>query len=222
MLPNIVEVAYKYQLTVHTKSMKNEEVLCKCPFCLEDDKPGKKRRYYLSLNSKDQVFKCWFCGERGGVFRFIALLEGVPEEEVRSRYRKRKVVHPAQRLTRRQLLLFSGFEKLPDWEAMRKRDRSYYRRTLDHLWKQWNLFLEAERREAFFLLMLGIRYGKYQEYVGLIRQREKEIEASLLTEVLNLYSCASRPLWTEKIESKLNAYTPVRPEPQMAGMGMEE
>lgn len=80
MLPEILEVAKKHKLIINPRTLHNEEVLCKCPFCQEDSKPGKNRKYYLSLNAQSQVFKCWFCGESGGVLRFIALLEGVPEE----------------------------------------------------------------------------------------------------------------------------------------------
>lgn len=205
MLPEIVEVAKKHNLVINPRTLHNEEVLCKCPFCQEDSKPGKNRKYYLSLNAQSQVFKCWFCGESGGVLRFIALLEGVPEEKVRAKYCRRRA-HPAERLTRRQRLLMGGYEKEPDWEAMKNRDRAYYFRTMDHLWERWNEFLETERRDAYFLLILGIRFGKYREYVERIRQREKQIGASLLKETLKVYSSAVRPSWTEKVEAELDAF----------------
>lgn len=60
----------------------------KCPFCREDAKLGKEKKFYLSLNTVDQVFKCWFCKESGGVFRLIALLEGAPEGKVIEQFRK--------------------------------------------------------------------------------------------------------------------------------------
>lgn len=200
MLPDILSVADQKGLIVNSRTRYNEEVLCKCPFCYEDSKPSKKRRHYLSLNTKDQVFKCWFCGECGGVLRFISLLEGVTEEDVRSRFRKRKVEHPSERLTRRQRKLI-GEKVEPDWATMKKRDRAYYIRTMNCIWSEWNAFVKTQVEQAFFLLSLGIRFGKYSEYIEEIKKLEKVIEAPLLNEVLNIYSSAKRPEWTERIEA---------------------
>lgn len=224
MLPDILDVADQNGLITNPFSRSRDEVLCKCPFCHEDSKPGKKRRYYLSLNTKDHVFKCWFCGESGGVFRFIALLEGVPEEQVRQRYRKRKNVHPAERLSRNQrkwLRQHTG-GKEPDWRQMRERDFAYYKRSLDFLWQQWNEFLETERQGAYLWLIIGVKNCKYQKYIERIRQREKEIEAPLLDYVLQIYSCASRPKWTENAERLVCNLKSVSPEPEEAGMNMED
>lgn len=210
MFPDILSIADQHCLIINSRTRGNEEVLSKCPFCYEDDKPDKKRRYYLSLNTKDRVFRCWFCGESGGVLRFIALLEGVTEEEVRARFRKRKPSHPAERLTRRQLKLISN-GPLTDFPAMKKRDRAYYNRTMDYIWERWNVFIKTQVQEAYFLLTLGITHGKYQEYVEEIRKLEKVIEAPLLNEVLNIYSSNKRPEWTGNID-KFVKIRPVSPE----------
>ncbi|MGG1880342.1 hypothetical protein ABDI30_22605 [Paenibacillus cisolokensis] len=226
MLPDIVSIAEQHGLQINPSSKTREEVSCKCPFCYEDSKPGKKRRYYLSLNSKDQVFKCWFCGESGGVLRFISLLEGVPEEQVRQRYRKRKIVHPAERLSRnqrKQLRLYMGDGiKEPDWNLMRKRDFAYYKRSLDFLWQQWSEFLETERQGAYLWLIIGITNCKYQKYIERIRQREREIEASLLDYILQIYSSASRPKWTENAERFVCNLRSVSPDPKEAGLKTED
>jgi hypothetical protein len=211
MLPNILDIALKHKLSLSNRTLHKEEVLCKCPFCNEDSKPEKKGKHYLSLNTKDQVFKCWYCGESGGVFRFMALLEGVTEEEVRSRYRKQRVSHPAERLTRRQRELM-GFYVEPDWDAMKKRDYAYYLRTMDHIWDQWKEYVDSQVREAYFLLLLGIRFYKYSTYIEEIRKLEKSIEAPLLNRVLQIYSSPQRPKWTESIEAFVQ-FKPVSPEP---------
>ncbi|MDU5950538.1 MAG: hypothetical protein E6Z15_26185, partial [Paenibacillus macerans] len=67
------------------------------------------------------------------MLRFISLLEGVPEEQVRQRYRKRKIVHPAERLSRnqRKLLRQHTGGKEPNWKLMRERDFAYYMRSMD-------------------------------------------------------------------------------------------
>lgn len=224
MLPDILDIADQNGLIIKPFSQSREEVLCKCPFCHEDSKPGKKRRYYLSLNTKDQVFKCWFCGESGGVFRFISLLEGVPEEQVRQRYRKRKIVHPAERLSRnqRKLLRQHTGGKEPNWKLMRERDFAYYMRSMDLLWEQWNEFLETERQGAYLWLIIGIKNFKYQKYIERIRQREKEIEAPLLDDVLQIYSCSVRPKWTEDAERFVCNFKSVSPEPERAGVKTED
>lgn len=211
MLPEILNIAREHKLVLNNRTLNSIEVLSKCPFCGEDSKPLKRRKYYLSLNTRDQVFRCWFCGESGGVFRFIALLEGVSEESVRSRYRKRKICHPAERLTRRQRLLI-GEEKQPDWKAMKKRDKSYYLRTMDYIWSRWQAYVDTQLREAYFLLLLGIRFHKYQESIEEIRKLEKSIEAPLLDRVLSIYSSSKRPKWTESIEAFVQL-KPISPEP---------
>lgn len=203
MLPEILEVAQKNKLVLDPQSKNREEVLSKCPFCHEDSKPGKKRKYYLSLNTKKQTFKCWFCGESGGVFRFISLLENIPESQLIQRARKRKIIHPAERLTRTQLVLLGerfGYFTLPNWREMKQRDRSYYLRTLDLVWEDWKQFLEIEKRDAFRELILGISLRKYSDSVERIIKREQEIGVLLINEVLMIYSCAERPKWTESIE----------------------
>lgn len=224
MLPDIVSIAEKHGLSINPYSRSREEVTCKCPFCHEDSKPGKKRRYYLSLNSKDQVFKCWYCKESGGVFRFISLLEDVTEDQVRQRYRKRKVIHPAERLSQsqRRCLRQSTGGKEPNWSKMRERDFAYYKRSLDLLWQQWNEFLEREQQEAYSWLIIGIQSFKYQKYIERIRQREREIESPLLEHALQVYSCAARPQWAEDIERFVHRLKSVSPEPVEAGVMMED
>ncbi|MFJ2043924.1 hypothetical protein ACIOBL_09985 [Paenibacillus taichungensis] len=222
MLPDIVAIAEQHGLQINPYSRSREEVACKCPFCHEDSKPGKKRRYYLSLNSKDQVFKCWFCKESGGVFRFISLLENIPEEKVKQRFRKRRIVHPAERLSQnqRRLLREHTGVREPNWKQMRERDFSYYLRSLDLFWDSWKEFLMKEQRDAYFQLIVGIKTCTYQNYIEKIRQREREIESPLLESVLQIYSCASRPKWTEDAERFVDQFKtkPVSPEPTKAGM----
>jgi len=195
MLPDIVEVAREHQLKINERTLGKKEVLSKCPFCMADS--GKRNKYYLSLNPADKVFKCWFCGESGGVFRFIALLEGVPEQEVMKRYGiQRRKRHPAERLTTRQLKL-AGFSGKPDWQALKERNLEHYEDTLDFVWAHWKDFLEREKRMAFCTLVEGIHFLQYKEAVDKIREREREIGYPLLRDVLLAYSLPDRPRWAE-------------------------
>jgi hypothetical protein len=205
MLPDILGIARKHQLVLNDRTVHNVEVQCKCPFCGEDGKPGKRRKFYLSLNTKDQVFKCWYCGESGGVFRFIALLEGVSEEEIRARYRRRKRAHPAERLTRRQRKLIGEVVE-PDWDEMKRRDHAYYLRTLDRLWSAWIDFLAFEIQEAWFWLLYGIETGRYEKCIQNIVEREKQIGVPICKTVLDIYSSSSRPQWTEDITKRISTW----------------
>lgn len=210
MLPNIVDIAQEHGLHMDHSSRNKEEVKCKCPFCHEDTKQGKQRKYYLSLNSKDQVFKCWFCGERGGVFRFISLLEHVDENSIAQRYRKRKIIHPAERLNRNQRYLLRqslGGGNDPDWRRMRERDMAYYKRSLEWLWGEWKAFVEREEQQAYFWLLLGIKTQTLEKYVERIEQREQQMEVPLLQPACEWYSASKRPAWTEEIEKKIEQYT---------------
>lgn len=207
MLPNIVDIAEQHGLIVEASSRFRKEVKCKCPFCHEDSKPNKQRKYYLSLNSKDQVFKCWFCGEKGGVFRFISLLEHVDQKDIVQRYQKRNIIHPAEQLNRNQRHLLRqslGGGSDPDWRRMRERDMAYYKRSLEWLWAEWNAFKEREKQQAYFWLLLGIKTRKYEKYVEHIRQREKQIEVPLLQYVCTMYSLAERPTWTNEVEQSVD------------------
>lgn len=217
MLPKIVEIASKHQLQLKKSSLKNIEVHAKCPFCLEDSKPNKRRKYYLSLNSEKDLFKCWFCKEGGGVLRFIALLEGVAENEVVSRFRRRKIIHPAENLTMRQRRMLAHWtgSLQPDWQAMKKRDREYYLRTLDMLLEDWNYFVDSEVFWAYYQIAAGIELGRYSEYVDKIKQREIVIGAPLLNRALKVWSSPKRPSWAKSSDDLIQEIlkkSPVRPE----------
>lgn len=232
MLPDIIEMAQLHHVKLNQRTIHHKEVLAKCPFCQEDSKPGKHRRYYLSLNSKDHVFRCWHCDESGGVYRFISLLEGVTEEEVKRRYQgnrkkglRQRKRHPVEQwsTSQRRAYLAHYIPKVPDLHKMRQRDYEYYLRTLDWMQMQWNELVQHELEQAFFWLLLGIHSGRYEHYVAVIQVREKQMEIPLLNPVLELFSSASRPAWTEEIEAFIQKHMnhPLSPEPQTAGMEME-
>jgi len=66
MLPSISEVAIQHGLQMNDRTSKSvKDLRFKCPFCQADDKRTDK--YYLSLNTNDNVFPCWSCHEHGGV-----------------------------------------------------------------------------------------------------------------------------------------------------------
>ncbi|NHN35515.1 hypothetical protein [Paenibacillus agricola] len=211
MALNIIDIADQHGLIKNRGSRSSRpsaEVLYKCPFCQEDSKPAKMKRFYLSLNEDKQCFKCWFCLERGGVFRFISLLEGVSEQEIAVRYSNpnKKILHPAEKLTRTQKRLM-GMEREPNWDAMKKRDQEYYLRTLDLVWKEWERFVESQRTDSYFYLLIGIHSMKYQEYIEAIARREKELGVSIVKEILEAFSQTDKPDWAAKQDYFFSSYT---------------
>ncbi|WP_046176228.1 hypothetical protein [Domibacillus indicus] len=204
MLPNILDVASEHKLTFQPRSLGKKQTLAKCPFCREDDQPRKRKKYYLSLNTQEQIFKCWYCGESGGVFRFMALLEGVSENEVIDRYRKKSrstyKLHPAEKLTSSQCRMM-GLDKKPDWMGIRKFDYPSYKKLRELVWKAWNQFLQNEKRFAYQLLVISIAGRTYGKAVEAIGKREKEIGAPFLKEVLDIYSLSERPRQINRLEA---------------------
>ncbi|WP_280618032.1 hypothetical protein [Heyndrickxia oleronia] len=58
LLPSIINVARENNLIINERSLTKKEVLCKCPFCLMD--ASRPKKFYLSLNPKENIFKCWY------------------------------------------------------------------------------------------------------------------------------------------------------------------
>lgn len=195
MLPNILDIADKHNLTFQQRSYGKKQTLAKCPFCREDEQPRKAKKFYLSLNTEEQVFRCWFCNESGGVFRFIALLEGEAEQAVTNRFRSetpRRHLHPAEQLTGSQCRLM-GLGSRPNWHEIRSFSADHYKSLCELVWKAWKQFLTNEKRYAYQLLCMGIATGSYEKAIRSVQKREKEISADVLKEVLYIYSLQERP-----------------------------
>ncbi|MFZ7947188.1 MULTISPECIES: CHC2 zinc finger domain-containing protein [Bacillaceae] len=146
MLPKILDVAEENGVTIKLNTYGKRQVLCKCPFCQEDSKPGKEKRFYLSLNTNEQIFRCWYCGESGGVIQFEAKLTGLPYNQVKEKRlgKLRKPLHPAERLNPKQLDAIG-------WKDKKRKDRKAF----------------AQRREDVFL---DWKEYEYTELVGLFAE----------------------------------------------------
>ncbi len=196
MLPDILEVAKKHNLVFDPRTYGNKETLCKCPFCQEDSLPHKKKKFYLSLNIQDKVFKCWFCKESGGVFRFMAVLEGVPESEVISRYRQKRggryMLHPSEKLTLSQYRLM-GIPKKPNWAAIRQYYPEGYRVLLEQVHLKWKQFVEDERVRWYGYLVVSMENFTYGQFVQGVKEREKEVGFTILEPILKMYSRIQKP-----------------------------
>lgn len=151
MLPSIIEVAIQHGLKMNERSTRSvKDVRFKCPFCQKIEKPEHKDKYYLSLNTKDNVFQCWSCGESGGVLKFVALLENKSIEEVKQELfhkgnnRVQRKLHPAEKLTPRQLQSIGFLTK--NWKRPSLRD-------LEWIWSEWLLYVEQEKRIGYMFFL---------------------------------------------------------------------
>lgn len=79
MLPSILDVADDQGLECVERTRSKKEVYYRCPFCHHHNPK-------LSLNPAKNVFKCWHCGESGGVLEFEAKLTGKTFTEVKQQY----------------------------------------------------------------------------------------------------------------------------------------
>lgn len=187
MLPSIIEVAQANELIFNKKTLNKKEVRCKCPFCMAD--ANRPKKFYLSLNEEKNVFRCWYCGLKGGVLEFEAKLTGKPYEEIKKKYfGEKKYYHPAERLSPKQL------EKINLLEL--KKDYKQFKKSLDKVEAKWQEFVYKERVKAFAKLLIGIEIEKYQQIVEIIQKQSENSEIpSLLDDVLNMYSSSKWDQW---------------------------
>lgn len=148
MLPNILDVAQEYELTFHPKHFGKKETLAKCPFCKEDSKPDKRKKFYLSLNTEDQVYKCWFCRESGGVLHFEAKLSGKSFNKVKEKHfgKSKKPLHPAFRLDPYQLDQIG-------WRDYKRKNFKEFQQKREEVIQDWKQYARDELAKNFALFM---------------------------------------------------------------------
>lgn len=212
ILPDLVDEAMQRGLEVDYKSLGKKEVRFTCPFCNRTtDSRGRKRKYYLSISTVHNVFKCWYCKESGGVLRFISLLDNISEVEALERIKEAKGIkpkagprskvkkHPAEFLNARQLRMidlkpeyYKAFCDLPRNNPARKY-------ALDIVWNKWQSFLDFKKRQAYQELLIGIKSGRYSEAITAIQETANELRYDkLLEDVMAAYSSVeNRPEWAE-------------------------
>lgn len=157
MLPKILKIAEQNGLLIEPRSYGKKETRCKCPFCRAEEEPGKGHNFYLSLNTKDQVFKCWSCQIRGGVLEFESRLTGVSIQELKERYfgKRKKPLHPAYKLDRYQLNRIG-------WQEYKQKDRVAFKKKRDEVIREWNEYL-YKQYSLLFAEFLAISIIEKQE-----------------------------------------------------------
>lgn len=181
MLPKIFDIATQLGLVLDTKTLKQKEVRCKCPFCLEDS--NKPNKFYLSLNTQDQVYKCWFCKVGGGVLDFEARLTGETYENVKKKYfQNSRTLHPTESLNNQQLAAI-GFKNKNDvkqnlYDSIYQRWINYEQRILSELFAELLLisYLPMERQQIL------IPYLQERCKKSVVRNAFERINHELLVE----------------------------------------
>ncbi|GAB3051558.1 hypothetical protein [Virgibacillus ainsalahensis] len=137
MLPCILDVAQKYEVHFQAKSYGKKETLCKCPFCRED--ASKPKKHYLSLNTEDNVYKCWYCRQSGGVLDFEVKLSGKTYAEVKQQYfgKQKTRLHPAYQLDPYQL------ERI-GWKKYKRMSFKGFQQKREQIIKDWKQYVHDE------------------------------------------------------------------------------
>lgn len=203
VLPNILDVAKKHGLQADPRTAGQKEVRFKCPFCLAD--ANRPKKFFLSLNERKNVFKCWLCQESGGVLKLISFLESVHETDLIEQLRKKKGFryqkHSVEKLTKAQLKHI-GYEKV-DWIKNRKYDPDLYRIFRDHVHKKWLAFVESRQESCYQQLYAGMLTGNFQQAVKRVEEAERELQVPLLEPALSQLSSGERSC--EELEKEVFA-----------------
>ena len=204
MLPSVLEIARQHglQMNTRTSSRSAKEVRFKCSFCEAD--ANKEGKYYLSLNTTDNLFKCWSCGEGGGVLKFIALLENTSIEEVKRKLwgdkkSPYKPLHPAERLTPSQLKAM-GFIGCSNWGKLKKENPTNHVRTLNWVWQEWVLYTTRLKRLAYIGL---VSLTNTKEITALCQRYAEQLGTSsedLLFELTTIKFSRIKPEWAKSAE----------------------
>ncbi len=204
MLPSILEIARQQglQMNAHCSSNSAKEMRFKCPFCEAD--ANKNGKYYLSLNTTENLFKCWSCGEAGGVLKFMALLENTSVEEVKRKLwgdkkSPHKPLHPAERLIPAQLKAM-GFIGCNSWGRLKKENPSYHERTLNWVWHEWQLYAIQLKRLAYMGLLCLTTTEEIHANCKLYAEQLALQTEDLLLELTRIKFSHRKPEWAKRAE----------------------
>ncbi|MDX8367678.1 CHC2 zinc finger domain-containing protein [Cytobacillus sp. IB215665] len=188
-LPSILEIADRAGLQCDHRSRHKTEVMYDCPFC--NHRSGK---FKLSLNQRDNVFKCWLCGERGGVLQFESQVFQISYDEVKKKYFKNRTYHQAEMLSPKQL-------KKINWDDVKRRQREEFKRSLDQVLEDWKAHEYNQKVLAYAKILISIHLeGEIREqiFVNIYEQGEKEGIKDLFNIVFNEYFNDQKSDWAEE------------------------
>lgn len=206
MLPSILHIAERYKLISDPKTYGHKESRFKCPFCEQDSIPGNEKKFYLSLNTDDNVFKCWFCNESGGVLQFESILSNQPYEEIRKKYfgKRRKNLHPAYKLSPDQLREIG-------WQDKKRQSFQEFQTNRDEVIKDWNEYKYGEliKHYALFTLIahFPIEKDKRDHYEWFVEICKESKVDNLAKQIVHEWNSNQKQSWSnEGVEVARIAY----------------
>ncbi len=152
MLPSIVDVANELGLECVERTRSKKEVYYRCPFCAHHNPK-------LSLNPAKNVFKCWHCGESGGVLDFEAKLTGKTFTEIKQQYFPLKAKSSLNARQRKKI----------GWHEFKKQSEETYKQHAEDMTADWQLY-------QFFMCR------KYFAYLSVISLIDDDIRRSELVD----------------------------------------
>lgn len=211
ILPDILEVAHRHDLVFNPRPVggRPDEKRANCPFCVKPD-----RHYHLYINTDKKTFKCYRCGNTGGVAKFMAMLTGKTEQQVLEELKQEakkdapprpgKPSHPAFGLTAVQLRMI-GLEPRYTWSEWWQDDRVFKKWWLNEVWTRWKKVEAYETEWCMVFLYISLWEGQYQKGVEVIKARSAETGINLLDRCLKAFSAASPPKWV--VRARIRAFT---------------
>ncbi|MBR8660674.1 hypothetical protein [Brevibacillus sp. NL20B1] len=207
IFPEILDVADRFNLLAQQKPAPRGEIRIHCPFCAEIVGTAD-RGFHLYLNPFKNTFHCFRCQVKGGVAKFIGLLQGKGEQEVIDEYkakheaarrkkRKKKTWedHPAMKLSAHQWKLMGFLGKIDG--KMFHTNPHYARAVLQWAWREWQLFTSEKSKEAFHVLLLGKYLDDEKAAEEFVRKTEKETGIESLWERAVKMHQLPKDLWAE-------------------------
>lgn len=207
IFPEILDVANRYNLLAQQKDAPRGEIRVHCPFCAEIVGIAD-RGFHLYLNPIKNTYHCFRCQEKGGVAKFIGLLEGKGEQEVideykakheatRKKKRRKKTWedHPAMKLSAHQWKLMGFLGKIDG--NMFRTNPAYARAVLQWAWREWQLFSAEKLKEAFHVFVLGKYLVDEKAAEAFVRKLEKETGMEQLWERAEKLYQLPKDLWAQ-------------------------
>lgn len=207
-MSKILEHAQNLGILPQRCNITRKKIRAKCPFCEGSRSKAGRDQFDMVINTFDDNFFCFHCKTGGGWAIFEGLLTGRSPEEVIETYRKKpkkESVHPAEKLSKRQLSLI-GFYNRFDKKMVKKRDSKYYLRTCEYIWREWDEFISREKYKLFKSLYLYILLGRFEEGIKEIKQKEKELGVSLLRDLLKVFSSEVWPDWALEAKESVDLF----------------
>lgn len=200
ILPNIGDIWTERNLgpTKEVRHKAGEFRGRECPFC-------GNTNYKLYFNTVKNSFNCFVCGERGGVAKFIGLLDRKSPQAVIQEIKEnffnengckpaQDPRHPAEKLNFFQLKEL-GYTEKPNWQKLKEDNPDYAKRVMDMVWEDYKLLIQREIAWSVRWIFIYTREGKYQQGINEVKNRSMEVGYDLLKPALKALSDPNPKEW---------------------------